>query len=102
MTSQRQVPSAPARNVVFVVLYVPLPLTLTCWLKAGVAEQVASLGLKSLKVIVPPALLVAPLMVAASLGSRFCAVLMPGVLGLTTRCSLVQALVAPLLLASPE
>jgi hypothetical protein len=33
---RRQVPSALATNVVFVVLYVPLPLTLTVCVKAGV------------------------------------------------------------------
>src|SRR5215472_16335149 len=78
-----------------------LPLTGTVCVRTGVPEQVASVGLNRLKVIVPPAVDVAPLMVAASLGMRFGAVVIFGVLGLMMSFSLVQSLVAPLLLPSP-
>src|SRR5215211_3415140 len=88
-TRQRHVPSSLAMKLVFVVLYVPLPLTLTVWVYAATRPaQVASVGLKSLKVMVPPALPVAPLIVAKSLGMRLWAVLIAGLFGLTTSVSL--------------
>src|SRR5207244_503487 len=76
--------------------------TLTVSVKSGVPEQVASAGLNRPNVIVPPALLVAPLIVAESLGSRFWAVVAFGLFFPMTSFSDVQSLVAPSLLASPE
>src|SRR5215469_259552 len=102
MTCHRHSPVVLAMKVELVVLYVPLPLTVTCCVKAGVPEQVASAGLNRLKVIVPPAFDEAPLMVASSFGIRFGAVVIPGAALFTTSSSVVQSETAALLLASPE
>jgi hypothetical protein len=72
-------------KVVFVVAYVPLPLTVC--VNAGLPEQVVSLGSYRLNVMVPPAVLVAPDNVMSSFGIRCCAVVTLGCNGSTThRC----------------
>jgi hypothetical protein len=89
--------------VLFVVGYVPFPLTPTVCVKAGGPtwdEQVGLLGLKRLKVMLPVGLK-PPDSVAESLGNRFGAVDAVGVFLLTTSCSGVQALLTgPVLVAS--
>src|SRR5438477_5005849 len=101
MTCHRHLPTVLAMNVVLVVLYVPFPLTLTVWVRAGVPAQVVSPGAKSANVMVPPAPVVAPVNIPESLGLRFCAVESAGVFLSMTIVSDVQTLVAPLLLPSP-
>jgi hypothetical protein len=103
-TSQRQAPSALATNEEFVVEYVsPLAATSTVTVceYSGVPAHVASDGLKSLKVIVPPAVPVTPLSVAESLGMRLWAVEICELFWSTTTISVLQPLVVPTLLASP-